>query len=356
MKQILTLLLLVAAFAAAQSNNSKQIVDLRGNWKFEIGDDKKYADPNFNDKKWGEIFVPAEWENEGYPGYDGYAWYRKKFVIPASAQGKSLYFHGGYIDDACIIYINGHRIGGKGFFPPKFETAYDQEEIFLIPNEFLNFNQDNIVSIRVYDDFRYGGITRGKIGVFEHLDEVKFVVHLPELWKFKTGDNEQWSNPTLDDSKWQELIATTMWDYQGFEDYDGFAWYRVSFDVPQNVENEKLFLLLGKIDDIDEAYINGVKIGNTGHMEGSRWKDKIREEYQEVRIYRIPNSVIKFNQKNLLAVRVYDKMKFGGLNEGPVGIITEKEYRQWNRKQRWNGQNNGNNFDNFLDEIFRKLK
>jgi hypothetical protein len=353
MKQTLTFLLLITVLTQAQPINTKQIVDLRGKWKFELGDDKKYIDPKFDDSKWEEIFVPEAWENEGYPGYDGYAWYRKKFDIPASAQGKSLYFHGGYIDDACIIYINGYRIGGKGFFPPNFETAYDQEEIFLIPNEFLNFKRDNVVSIKVYDDFRYGGITRGKIGVFEHNDDTKFIVHFPELWKFKIGDNEQWSNPDFDDSKWQQIIAQTLWDYQGFEEYDGFAWYRVQFDVPQNVQNEKLFVFLGKIDDIDEAYLNGVRIGNTGSIGGTRWKDKIQEEYQEVRIYRIPSSVVKFNQKNVLAVRVYDKMKFGGFNEGPIGIISEKEYRKW---KKWENRDGENTFENFLDNIFRKLK
>ena len=354
MNKIITLFLFFTTVIPAQSVTTKQIVDLRGNWKFEIGDQEKFSDPKFDDSKWEEIFVPEVWENEGYPGYDGYAWYRKKFTVPASAQGKNLYFHGGYIDDACVIYINGHRIGGKGTFPPNCETAYDQEEIFLIPNKFLIFNQENVVAIRVYDSFRYGGITRGKVGVFEYSDELKFVIHFPELWKFKTGDNEQWSNPALDDSKWQELIAETMWDYQGFEKYDGFAWYRVSFDVPQNIQDEKLFLMLGKIDDIDEAYINGVRIGNTGTIGGSRWIDRIREEYQEVRVYRIPSSTIKSNQKNVLAVRVYDKMKFGGFNEGPIGVMTEKEYRDWERKQWRENRNDKSTLDRFLEKIFNE--
>lgn len=146
-----------------------------------------------------------------------------------------------------------------------------------------------------------------------------------------------------------------MWDYQGFEDYDGFAWYRVQFEIPQSVQNDKLFLLLGKIDDVDEAYINGVRVGNTGSIgNGSRWIDRIQDEYQKVRVYRIPNSAIKVNQKNVLAVRVYDKMKFGGLDGGPVGIISEKEYRQWSRNQRRNYQENENTFDRFLQKLFNE--
>ncbi len=355
MKKTITLFLLLIPFTHALTNNPKQIVDLRGNWKFEIGDQQKFSDPKFDDSKWEEIFVPEAWENEGYPGYDGYAWYRKMFTIPSSSQDKNLYFHGGFIDDVCMIYINGHRIGGKGFFPPDYESAYNQEEIFLIPNEFLNFSKENVVSIRVYDEQQFGGITRGKIGIFEHPADGTFITRLPNLWKFKTGDNEQWSNPAFDDSKWQQIIAPTMWDYQGFEDYDGFAWYRVQFEIPQSVQNEKLFLMLGKIDDVDEAYVNGVRVGNTGSIgNGSRWIDRIQDEYQKVRVYRIPNSAIKVNQKNVLAVRVYDKMKFGGLDGGPVGIISEKEYRQWSRNQRRNYQENENTFDRFLQKLFNE--
>lgn len=331
-----------------------QIVDLRGTWKFEIGDKKQYSDPKFDDSKWEEIFVPELWENEGYPGYDGYAWYRKKFPLPASAQHKRLYFHSGFIDDASRIYINGHIIGGKGIFPPDFETAYDQEVVIMIPEEFLKYGQENIVAIRVYDDYRYGGITKGKVGVFEHSTEIRFSIDLPDLWKFKTGDEEQWSAPEFDDNFWQELIVPMPWDHQGFEKYDGFAWYRVAFEIPASMQNEKFYVLLGKIDDIDEAYINGVKIGNTGRMDGSRWVQKISEEYREFRVYRIPTTAMRINSKNVLALRVYDKMKYGGICEGPVGIITEKEYRRLNLDDALRNRDDRSKFERFLDKIFNK--
>lgn len=353
MKKIMlffSLVLTAAGFAFDQEQ--RPIVDLRGTWKFEIGDSMKFADPNFNDSKWDNIFVPEVWENEGYPGYDGFAWYRKKFVLPLSAKGKKLHFNAGFIDDACSIYINGRLIGGKGFFPPRFETAYDQEEDFVLPPEYVKFNQENVVAIRVYDDYKFGGITRGKIGVFSHADDIETVVALPDLWKFKTGDEEQWSSPSFDDRKWSDLIVPTPWDYQGYGEYDGFGWYRVSFTIPSSLHNEKLFIFLGKIDDVDETYFNGLKIGNTGRIGGSRWKERISEEYQIVRVYRIPETAIKYNQKNTLALRVYDKMKFGGICEGPVGIVTEKEYRNWLRQQPRSGSEFKNNFEKLLDKIF----
>ncbi|HAP36171.1 MAG TPA: glycoside hydrolase [Bacteroidetes bacterium] len=352
MKQIVTLLLLFTAIIKPQSTSSKQIVDLRGNWKFEIGDDKKYAEPNFNDKQWGEIFVPADWENEGYPGYDGYAWYRRTFTVPASAQNKNIYAHIGYVDDVCAVYINGNIIGEGGSFPPDFQTAYEQEQQFLIPGKFLRFNQENVIAVRVFDSHLNGGIVKGKIGIFEHSDPMQFVVRLPDQWKFKRGDNEEWKKPNVDDSKWQELIVPAQWDFQGYRKYDGFGWYRVTFEIPANIQKEDLVLMLGKIDDVDEAYLNGERIGYTGRIKSDGTVGKIREEYQEIRAYDIPASSIKFDNKNVLAVRVFDDMLIGGIYEGPIGITTEKEYRKWNRNKPRKYQNDENNFDRFLQKLF----
>jgi len=354
MKQIVPLLLLTAIFATAQSNNAKQIVDLRGNWKFEIGDNNKYAEPHFNDKDWGEIFVPADWENEGFPGYDGFAWYRKTFMLPASAQNKNVYAHIGYVDDACEVFINGHLIGEGGSCPPDYVTAYEQEQQFLIPEKFLQFNQENTIAVRVYDHQLNGGIVKGKIGIFEHTDALQFVVRLPSFWKFKTGDNEEWKKSNFDDSKWQELIVPAKWDFQGYNKYDGFGWYRITFTVPENLQKEQLVMMLGKIDDIDEAYLNGEKIGYTGRIRGDGSIGRIREEYLEVRAYDIPASAIKFSGKNVLAIRVYDKMLIGGIYEGPIGIVFEKEYRHWEQNQQWNNRKNKTTFDRFFEKIFNE--
>jgi len=349
MKQIVTLLLLIAAFAASQSNNSKQIVDLRGNWKFEIGDNKKYADPNFNDKKWDEIFVPSEWENEGYPGYDGYAWYRKTFILPASAQSKRLSLHMGYIDDACAVYVNGNLVGEGGRFEPDYKTAYNEEQKYFLPNDFLFYGKENTIVVRVYDEMQSGGIVRGKIGIFEQTSDISFVTEFPARWKFKAGDDDEWKKPNIDDSKWQELIVPAKWDFQGYRDYDGFAWYRVTFDAPSNYEDERLMLMLGKIDDLDETYLNGERIGKTGRMrkDGSITTDN---DYVKIRAYNIPRSLLKAKQ-NVIAVRVYDGLKDGGIYEGPIGITTEKEYRKWDRNQ---NQNNENKFGRFLEKLFNE--
>ena len=60
---------------AALGGDLKKLLDLRGTWKFEVGDDMRWAEPSFSDKEWVSVNVPANWETQGFPGYDGYGWY-----------------------------------------------------------------------------------------------------------------------------------------------------------------------------------------------------------------------------------------------------------------------------------------
>lgn len=352
MYRILFLSILWTASIFGQTQSSSFTVDLRGKWKFEVGDNKKYADPNFDDNSWSEIFVPSDWENEGFPGYDGYAWYRTAFTLPVSVRGKHVILRLGYVDDVCGVYINGALIGEGGRFPPRYQTAYNIEHSFSIPNSLLKFDQPNIIAVRVYDDRLNGGIVKGKIGIIARDDAMRFVVKLPETWKFKTGNNMEWKSVETDDRQWEELIVPAPWDIQGYRDYDGFAWYRVAFEVPPSLPNEKLFLVLGKIDDIDEAYLNGEMIGHTGRIRRDGSTARIREEYREIRGYEIPPSLLQPGKKNVLAVRVFDQMFDGGIYEGPIGIVTKASLEQWLRSVNKESDRLEKPFRQFIDKFF----
>lgn len=308
MKQAIAIIAaLIAAILSGRAEEKKLLVDLRGTWKFEIGDNREWAEPKFDDSQWDDIFVPADWENEGFAGYDGYAWYRKKFIIPQSAQNKTLYFHI-LVDDVCAVYINGNLIGEGGGFPPQYETYYNVNNEFFIPQKFLRFGQENVVSVRVYDKQLHGGIVSGRVGVFEHKSEMELAVKFPDFWKFKKGDEPEWKENSFNDSKWQDIIVPAKWDFQGHREYDGIAWYRVVFDVPANMKNDEYVLLLGKIDDLDETYLNGEFIGRTGRIRSDGTVRRTSDEYKRYRGYKIPSNVLKPGQKNVLAVRVYDRL------------------------------------------------
>lgn len=321
----------------ARSEEWNTLLDLRGDWKFQTGDDKRWSDPELNDQKWESIFVPSAWEDEGFPGYDGYAWYRKSFTLPSGATDGTVYLHLGYVDDVCEIYLNGNMIGLSGSFPPNYQTAYDTYQQYCLPAGMLKRNGINVLAVRVYDLQLSGGILRGKVGLFQPKNDLKPEIALLGVWKFRTGDNMAWSGPAVDEKDWQDASVPSFWEAMGLRDYDGYGWYRVRFSVPSSLRDRQLVLVLGRIDDIDETYINGERIGRTGTMGTQRELGDFNEEYRELRAYTIPRGLLR-EQDNVLAVRVYDGFQHGGIYDGPIGIVTRDRYRKWQDGQdgRWN--------------------
>ncbi len=312
------------------------LLDLRGQWKFELGDSARWSDPKYNDNKWDDISVPSPWEEEGYPGYDGYAWYRKHFTASQKMSDDAVYLHLGYVDDVCEVYLNGRLIGSSGSFPPAYQTAYDVYQQYAIPPELLNFSGDNIIAVRVYDDQLSGGIIRGKVGFYQLKDHIALDIRLAGMWKFKVGDEMAWKEISVDDRGWKDALVPSYWDYMGLRDYDGYGWYRKKFRLPADYRNKQLVLLLGKVDDFDETYLNGQRIGRTGIMRPDIRVQELGGAYAEQRAYTIPASALR-DGENVLAVRVYDGYLQGGIYEGPIGIVTREHYMQWreSRKGLW---------------------
>jgi hypothetical protein len=308
-----------------------RIVDLRGEWKFSIGDRSEWSKPGFDDRNWETVRVPSSWENEGFHGYDGYAWYRKSFFLPKDYSGKSFIIQLGYIDDADEVYVNGNLIGRTGDFPPDYQTAYNILRRYPVPQKFLRLNSDNIIAVRVYDSKLEGGIVKGDIGLY-YLPTIVADYNLEGIWKFSTGDDMAWKEPGFKDSDWSDIIVPGYWENQGFRDYDGIAWYRTSFPLPENLKGKDLVLLMGKIDDIDEVYLNGMLIGSTGNFR----EGHSGNEWQQFRGYYIPGGLLK-DKNNIIAVRVYDGFMDGGIYQGPVGLVRQEKYTQFwksNRKKR----------------------
>ena len=334
------------AFAPANAQEWRRVLSLRGEWKFEIGDNPAYSEGEYDDSRWEQIHVPGAWENQGFPGYDGYAWYRKSFQTPAQAQEYLLYVHFGSIDDVDETYINGKLIGYQGGFPPRYETAYNLSRNYLIPKEFLNPTGKNVIAVRVYDDDLAGGIMEGDIGIFYSPEQMQLSLRLDGWWKLQIGDDDNFTLPDWDDASWQQVAVPSYWDSYGHKNYDGIGWYRKNFRLPRELANEKLILILGKVDDVDEVYLNGKFLGKTG-----RWPDRpnyrgfYENYYQQNRAYFVPAEMLLSNQENVLAVRVFDAMLHGGIWDGPVGLATRQQYKRWQSRQ--------SSLKDFLFEFFK---
>jgi alpha-L-fucosidase 2 len=108
--------------------------------------------------------------------------------------------------------------------------------------------------------------------------------------------------------------ATAPWDK-----YDGFAWYRAMVKVPAEWKGKALKLELGRIDDCDETFFNGTKVGATGTLPPA-----YHGLSGETRKYKVGAKLVHPGQYNLIAVRVYDGSGDGGIVGGPVSLSCDE--------------------------------
>ena len=130
----------------------RQKVKFNNDWKFQLGDQKEFSKPGFDDNSWRNLSLPHDWSIEGAfdestGGTNGYlpcgiGWYRKTFTIPTSMKDKDLVieFDGVYMNSD--VWINGVFLG---HYPYGYSTfQYDLTE-FLKTGE----NAVNVISVRV---------------------------------------------------------------------------------------------------------------------------------------------------------------------------------------------------------------
>lgn len=316
-------LLLIAMLLIQPAAALAQVIDLRGQWKFHIDDKPEWARANFDDAKWESIFTPSAWEDEGFHGYDGFAWYRKTFDGKLLNRNDIYYIGLGFIDDCDEVYVNGKLVGFSGSMPPKFKTSYNTERKYPLPSELINYNGNNTVAIRVFDATLGGGIIGGRLGIYRNTDKPYIGVDLRGVWSFSPVRGED--SPTTDAS-WRNIMVPGAWEYQGFLKYDGFARYRRTFTVPPQLMKESLVLLMGWIDDFDKTYINGKLVGSTN--DGRRYGES--QSYQQQRVYEIPPGLL-IGGINTIDVVVEDMGNYGGIWGGVVGIATKENYRRYVR-------------------------
>ncbi len=151
----------------------------------------------------------------------------------------------------------------------------------------------------------------------EKLNRIKTLLggELPTEDKGMVDGKPIWNALDLNDGDWKTITAPKYWEEQGYMDIDGIGWYRKEIDLSEEQTKSNLSIHLGKIDDSDITWINGIEVGKT---EGQTDKE---------RIYTIESKYLKPG-KNMIVVRVEDKGGNGGIYGKPedqfVAIGKEK--------------------------------
>lgn len=159
------------------------------------------------------------------------------------------------------------------------------------------------------------------------------MISLHGFHKFSAGDNMQWALPDYGDTAWRQIKIPGTWQSQEISPENAIGWYRIHFFAPDCLREIHPAVMLGRIGNADEVFLNGVKIGGQGMI-----GDAFVEIEWKFRLYPFPKGIVRFGQNNLLAVRVMNTYRGGGIMQGPVcigeyGDLLDKKYRhEFDRK------------------------
>jgi putative membrane-bound dehydrogenase-like protein len=118
-------------------------------------------------------------------------------------------------------------------------------------------------------------------------------------------------SPPADPEVWTTVKVPAVWkdaDDAAVAKHEGFAWYRCVVKVPDGWKGKDVELIFQRIEEADEAFFNGEKIGATGTMPPKFEGDALSE-----RRYKIEGKLVQPGEYNLIAVRVYAKGGLGGV-------------------------------------------
>jgi hypothetical protein len=126
-------------------------------WRFRTdpnadGHLQKWFEASCDDSAWETISIESAWEEQGHT-YDGVAWYRGSFDLPAKPECLAVEIAFGGVDEIAWVWINGeyvgqHDLGTEGWDKP-FALDVTRE---------LKWGERNQITVRVHDSAYAGGI------------------------------------------------------------------------------------------------------------------------------------------------------------------------------------------------------
>ena len=132
------------------------------------------------------------------------------------------------------------------------------------------------------------------------------------------GEAQGFADPARDSAGWKKMRLPGLWEPAGL-DVDGVVWFRRELNVSAAWAGRDLSLGLGAIDDFDTTYFNGERVGATGPETPNSWTTPRR--------YRIPGRLVRAG-RNVVAVRVYDRIGGGGFNGGDMSLAPADDPKQ----------------------------
>jgi Domain of unknown function (DUF4838)/Glycosyl hydrolases family 2, sugar binding domain len=166
--------------------------------------------------------------------------------------------------------------------------------------------------------------------LYGNSDKNKIVTQLPDLWKFKLdpkniGVGKGWFKSDFADSSWKLIRIDKTWEKQGYDKYDGYAWYRLAkVKISEKNSSGKYILHFGAIDESCWVYVNGILVGKY-LFDAARDPDGWKKPHS----FDISNA-LKPGTENCIAVRVLDQGYAGGIWRR-ASLVHEMATKQTNK-------------------------
>jgi len=221
--------------------------------------------------------------------------------------------------DILVLDFAWHLYGWKG--------GYDWSAIFPEPKQFLDWAHQHGLKVSLNDHPGYG-----KESVLSdndsHAAEIRRELNRPappkpslyldisKDWRFQidpedNGVARRWFLRDFDDRGWKTVDAGMSWEAQGFSKYDGFAWYRKWVSIPKEWNSQPCLLIFGGVDDMYDLYVNDEHVAHHGAQGSSVWNQMTWTDV---------SAHVRFGERNLIALRVFDWGGGGGITQAPVAL------------------------------------
>jgi beta-glucuronidase len=150
-------------------------IPLSGEWSFsidkdQVGEGQGWANPDFDDSSWETVNVPHTWNvMSEYSEYEGIAWYRRTFMVPAESQDAHLRLRFEAVFYLARVWLNGQYLGRHegGYTPFEFDVTsiVKSGEKNIIAIQVDNLRATNRIPVVIrpdwsFDWWNYGGMTR----------------------------------------------------------------------------------------------------------------------------------------------------------------------------------------------------
>lgn len=132
---------------------------LQGRVHFHPGDDPRWADPAFDDRSWPLVAANGKWDDIGYKGLSGLAWYRFSLVLPADGRSYAALLPP--INTAYQVFLDGQLVRTVGRMPPAGVAYVNTYQLVPLPTAAAARSPVLHVALRVW---QYPGWTRYRPG------------------------------------------------------------------------------------------------------------------------------------------------------------------------------------------------